>query len=722
MMNDTIRMKWEIISQVRTIWRASHAFLIAAIFVSPLSGCDGAWPQILSLTQGDGAAQAHLRMVAANNEPENWLLHGRTYSEQRFSPLDQVNTETVSELGLAWETDTGTVRGLEATPLVIDGVMYTTGSWSIVFALDARTGEMLWEYDPEVPRAWGRYACCDVVNRGVAFWGGKVFVGTIDGRLLALDAEKGERLWEVDTIDRTKPYTITGAPRVVKGKVIIGNGGAELGVRGYFSAYDAATGDMAWRFFTVPGDPSKPVESPELAMALETWKGGEWWKIGGGGTVWDSMAYDPELDLLYVGTGNGSPWSHHLRSPGGGDNLFLSSILAVRPDSGELVWYYQTTPGDTWDYTATQHIILADIDIDGEERKVLMQAPKNGFFYVLDRQTGELISAENYVNVTWASHIDLATGRPVENEGARWDSDTAVVFPSSLGGHNWHPMAYNPNEGLVYIPARDFGHAYGLEPDFSFRPGAWNTGTDLVHFADVPPEAITGYVLAWDPVAQKEVWRLEQSGGWHGGLLTTAGGLVFQGTNDGYLVAYSAKTGKQLWQTEVGTGIIAPPITYSIDGEQYVTVMAGWGGVYGVAFGRAAKAEHGGGPGRILTFKIGGENQIQIATDVRDRGAPQPMPSLPVSAEELERGRVLYQRNCSTCHGFGMVGGGVIPDLRYSSPQIHKMWNEIVLGGMLADNGMASFSDVLSEEEAQQIRAYVVKRTNEGEIPGSQQN
>jgi len=357
------------------------------------------------------------RIVAADSEPQNWLAHGRTYGEQRYSPLAQVNDGNVEKLGLAWSYATGTTRGLQASPIVVDGTMYTTGTWSVVWALDAKTGRELWKFDPEVPRAWGRYLCCDAVNRGVAVWKGAVYVGTIDGRLVSLDAKTGAKRWEVNTIDRSKPYSITGAPRVVKGKVLIGNGGGEYGVRGYFSAYDADTGKLAWRFYTVPGNPKDGFEHPELEQAVKTWNG-EWWVGGGGGTVWDSMAYDPELDTLYVGTGNGSPWARDIRSPGGGDNLYLSSILALNPDTGRLKWHYQVTPADNWDYTATQHIILADLSVGGKPRKVLMQAPKNGFFYVLDRVTGELLSADKYIPATWASHVDLKTGRPVETPEA----------------------------------------------------------------------------------------------------------------------------------------------------------------------------------------------------------------------------------------------------------------------------------------------------------------
>ena len=394
-------------------------------------------------------------LAGADAQVDDWLSYGRTYAETRFSPLDQIDEGNVGELGLAWSYATGSTRGLEATPLVHDGVMVATGSWSTVFALDARTGRELWRFDPQVDGAVGARACCDVVNRGVALYADRVYVGALDGRLIALDARTGARVWEVQTTDPELPYTITGAPRVVKGKVIIGNGGAELGVRGYVSAFDADTGKQVWRTYTVPAAPSEKQESNALEEALKTWTGDEWWKVGGGGTAWDSMAYDPELRLLYIGTGNGSPWVRQIRSPDGGDNLYLSSILALNPDNGELVWHYQTTPGDNWDFTATQHMILADLVIDGQPRKVIMQAPKNGFFYVLDRQTGKLISAENYVEVTWASHVDKATGRPVEVIGQDYKEGLALVKPTAFGGHNWHPMSFNPKTGLVYIPAQE---------------------------------------------------------------------------------------------------------------------------------------------------------------------------------------------------------------------------------------------------------------------------
>ena len=354
-------------------------------------------------------------IIANSAGTENWLSHGLDFAETRFSKLDQIDTGNVGQLGLSWSYGLNSRRGVEATPIVVGGVMYVTASWSVVHALDAKTGEAIWTYDPQVPRDYAYKGCCDVVNRGVALYAGKVFVGTYDGRLVAIDAATGVRVWEQDTIvDRAKSYTITGAPRVYNGNVMIGNGGAEYGVRGYITAYDADTGEQKWRWFSVPGDPSKPYEDISMQRAAETWDpAGKYWIAGGGGTMWDSMAFDPQLNLMYVGTGNGSPWNRHKRSPGGGDNLYLGSIVALNPDTGEYVWHYQQTPGDSWDYTSTQHIVLADLVIDGKLRKVLLHAPKNGFFYVIDRTNGRFLSAQNFVEVAWAKGYD-ANGRPIE--------------------------------------------------------------------------------------------------------------------------------------------------------------------------------------------------------------------------------------------------------------------------------------------------------------------
>ncbi len=658
------------------------------------------------------------RIVAASKEPGNWLAHGRNYSEERFSPLTQINDESVQDLGLAWYWDTGTKRGLEATPIVVDGVMFTTGSWSVVYALNAKSGELIWKYDPEVPRAWGVYACCDVVNRGVALWKGKVYVGTIDGRLISLDAGTGQPLWETRTIDPDRAYTITGAPRIVKDKVIIGNGGAEYGVRGYFTAYDADDGHQLWRFYTVPGDPAKPFESKAMEVAAKTWRGGKWWEIGGGGTAWDSMAYDPDLNLLYVGTGNGSPWNRYIRSPGGGDNLYLSSIVAVNPDNGSLVWYFQTTPGDSWDYTATQHMILADLDINGEARKVIMQAPKNGFFYVIDRVTGEFISAEAYAHINWASHVDQETGRPVENPEALYANQPKLIYPAPYGGHNWQPMTYSPDTGLVYIPVLDIPFMYGQDNAFQYNKQGWNIGVDtaLMSPPDTPAQELAlramvkGNLAAWDPVQQKEVWRVEHNGAWNGGLLSTAGNLIFQGRGDGKFSAYAANSGKLLWETPTESGIIAPPVTYSIDGEQYVSVMAGWGGAFPLASGLPPDQGIRTKKGRILTYKLGGN--ATLPPPEAQPAVPEP-PPITASADEVARGNKLFHENCAVCHGAGAVSTGVLPDLRHSSEATHKIWNAIVLDGAYTGKGMVSFKHSLNETDAAAIQAYVIKRAHD---------
>jgi PQQ-dependent dehydrogenase (methanol/ethanol family) len=647
------------------------------------------------------------------------MTHGRTYSEQRYSPLTQIQVDSVAKLGLAWSYDLNTERGIEATSLMVDGVLYTTSAWSIVHAIDARTGKKLWSFDPQVPKEKAKHTCCDVVNRGVAVWKGQVFFGALDGRLFALDAASGKVNWQVATFDPALSYTITGAPRIVKDKVLIGNGGAEFGVRGYISAYNVTDGSMAWRFYTVPGDPALGFENDSMEMAAETWNG-EWWKIGGGGgTVWDSMAYDPELDLLYFGVGNGTPWNQEIRSPGGGDNLFLSSIVAVRPDTGKYVWHYQTTPGESWDYTAAQHIILADLELDGTPRKVLMQAPKNGFFYVLDRKTGELLSANNYVNITWATHVDMETGRPVEVPEARYKNAPFMLYPSYLGGHNWHPMSYNPNTGLVYIPVLDIPAMYAQPETFTYNPGVSNVGTDSI-LAGLPDDQaerdavgalVQGRLVAWDPVKQQEAWRVEHKGSWNGGTLTTAGNLVFQGTADGKLVAYRADTGEKLWDYATQTGVVAPPISYEIDGEQYISVNVGWGGAFALVFGEYVQAESLPNVSRVLTFKLDGKASLP---DVSWKPSVVFNPPAQTANEStLHLGHETYQDICMGCHGLNAVSGLLIPDLRGSAYLWDENgWDEVVRGGILKDKGMASFSNNLSAKQSLAIRAYVIQQAH----------
>ncbi len=675
-----------------------------------LSGCD-----TRPKAEADaGIAQVdHARIIAAASD--DWLSHGRDYSEKRFSPLESITSDNVGDLGLAWYFDVPTQRGMEATPIVVDGRMYVTGSWSNVYALDAATGALLWRYDPEVPRSWAQYACCDVVNRGAAVWGDSVFVGTLDGHLVSLDAATGKVNWKVDTIDRQTPYTITGAPRVIKGNVIIGNGGADLGVRGYVSAYAADTGKMAWRFYTVPGNPEDGFENAVLEKAAATWTG-SWWEHGGGGTVWDSMAYDPELDLMYIGVGNGSPWNQRLRSPEGGDNLFLSSIVALRPDTGEYVWHYQTTPGDTWDFTATQHMVLADLEIGGESRKVLMQAPKNGFFYVLDRTDGSLISAEPYVAVTWAERIDKTSGRPVEAAGARYAEAPFLIIPSGLGGHNWHPMSFNPETGLVYLPAQDLPALALEDAGFEFAEGYWNTGLDFrtLETPDDPAVAaevaamIRGQLVAWDPVAQREVWRYQHLGPWNGGTLATAGNLVFQGSLIGEFAAFDATSGERLWAFPAQTGIAAAPSTYAVNGEQHVAVAAGWGTIFAMLGGEAVASMGIENKSRILAFKQGGTASLPEPEPREPVPIPKP-PEQTASAEAIEHGKKLYYQRCSVCHGIDVASGGITPDLRHSGAEVHDAWDAIVLGGARRDLGMPAFATIFDGDDSRAVQAFVIE-------------
>ncbi len=690
----------------RKICRRRNLFCLFACGL--LAACDTSPPPITMVD--------NLRLVQPNKEPGNWMTHGRTYSEQRYSPLNQISDQNVAELGLAWYTELSTDRGIEATPIVVDGVMFVTGGWSIVHAIDARNGRIIWTFDPQVPGAWAAKACCDVVNRGVAVWQGKVFVGTLDGRLIALDARTGERIWEAQTTDRDLPYTITGAPRVINGKVIIGNGGADYGVRGYVTAYESTTGRQAWRFYTVPGDPGKPFESDALAMAAETWTG-EWWKSGGGGTVWNAMAYDATLKLLYIGVGNGTPWSQRQRSPEGGDNLFLSSIVALKADSGEYVWHYQTTPGESWNYSAVESIILTTLEIDGERRQVLIQAPKNGFFYVLDRATGELLSAEPYAAVNWASHIDIETGRPVEYPFARYGAEGRVIVPGASGGHSWYPMSFSPKTGLAYVPAHDVPYTYRLNERYQFTPGFQNTGIEegIADFSalapnDEKPSVRFGvYLIAWDPVQQKAAWRVSQQT-LGGGVLSTAGNLVFQGMGSGRFNAYAADTGTELWSFDVGTSIMPGPVSYMIDDEQYVTVMAGRGGGSGLIGGPMGRPWGGvRNVNRVLTFRLGGETPLPPPGIIERVLDPPPVTA---DAQTVAEGKALYNQYCYVCHGLGLEGGGVLPDLRYSDRAVHEAWIDIVIEGALEDKGMRSFAAAFEPEDALAIQAYVVERAN----------
>jgi quinohemoprotein ethanol dehydrogenase len=566
----------------------------------------------------------------AGKTGDEWLAYGVTPGETRYSPLKQIDATNVSRLGLAWYYDVGPGGGSqEATPLMHNGTLYSITNWSIVFAVDARTGKEKWRWDPEVNRqAVQPKICCGVVNRGIAIYQGKIIAPVIDGRLQALDAETGKPVWEARVAFPQDNYTITMAPRIAKGKVIVGVSGAEYPVRGFFAAYDANTGQLAWRFYTIPGDPTKPFENPALKKAAETWSG-EWWKLGGGGTVWDGVAYDPESNLIYVGTGNGGPWPEELRHSKGKDNLYVCSILAVNVDTGDLKWYYQMVPGDSWDFDSVQQLMLADITINGRQRKVLMQANKNGFYYVLDRITGAFISAQPFAQVTWAKGIDQETGRPIINPEAHYDqnNETVSISPGPGGAHNWSPMSYNPSTGLIYIPITPTSSfAYTEAKNFTYTPGRQNMGINftfpgapgpgargaapdaaaagtapppppdppagppppppnaktLPAIGPAPVEGQRGALVAWDPVTQKERWRTDGGGGFGGGTVTTAGNLVIQVIPDGRLMAYSADKGAKLLEIQTGLrGGMGPPITYTLDGKQYVALMGGTGSLGG---------------------------------------------------------------------------------------------------------------------------------------------
>jgi quinohemoprotein ethanol dehydrogenase len=701
--------------------RISHPFALpmaAALFLC-IAGCGSQQTPAAGIAGNvDGA-----RIVAAENNAE-WLSYGRTYSEQRYSPLTQVNRDNVNTLGLAWfhEFDIEADRGMEATPLIVDGVLYVTTSWSRVYALDAKTGARKWSYDPKVDGQKARDACCDVVNRGVAIWNGKVFVGALDGRLIALDAGTGKEVWSTQTTDTAWPYTITGAPRVVKGRVLIGNAGAELGVRGYVSAYDADSGTLAWRFYTTPNAEGKPDGAASdrilAELAADTWFGSGWKQTGGGGTVWDAITYDPTTDLVYVGTGNGSPWSHKARSDGKGDNLFLSSILALKPDTGEYVWHYQTTPADSWDYTATQHIMTADLTINGEKRHVVMQAPKNGFFYVLDAATGKLISAEKYAGVNWAEKIDMATGRPVDNPGTRYLSgglSRLAVGPN--GGHTWQPMAFNPQAGLVFIPAHRDGFTYKHDPSWQFVRGRWNLALEGAFGPLGPPDTTPeaklsakgeaartklpsggGYLIAWDPVKQQPRWITAEDNSWTGGVLATASSLVFAGS-DKTFNAYDAATGRKIWTDRTAAVVMAAPATYEIDGDQYIAVTVGYGGSNAMIGGRFPRR-----PGRVYVYKLGGAVKApEFAPHVPL--PPLDLASVTASAGNSANGARLMEAWCLSCH----IGGIFTPDLA-RSPRLYNAQDfaGVVTGGALKQRGMASFAQWLNEKDVEDIRAFLL--------------
>ncbi|WP_409333795.1 PQQ-dependent dehydrogenase, methanol/ethanol family [Burkholderia sp. Bp8963] len=682
---------------------AASAALALAILSSPTMAATSAAPRPQRATVAN-VDEASARANEADTR--EWPLHGLDFAGTRYSKLDQINTSNVADLGLAWSYELDSTRGVEATPLVVDGVMYTTAPWSVVHAVDARTGKALWTYDPKVPRRYGVRGCCDVVNRGVALYRGKVFVGAFDGRLIALDAKTGKALWSQDTIKGQRgTYTITGAPIVVKGKVIIGNGGGEYGGRGFVTAYDVDSGKRVWRWYAVPGDPSKPFEDASMKMAARTWDP----KMGSanGGNVWNAMSYDPDLNLLYLGVGNGSPWSARMRDPKLGNNLFLDSIVALNPDTGKYVWHYQETPGENSDYDATASLVLADLNIEGKLRKVIMQAPKNGFFFVVDRTNGKFISAKNYVDVNWATGYDVQ-GHPIKTPMAQPSTAPLEVVPSPFGARNWQEMAYSPKTGLVYMPVQNvpatLSDNLNWERDSKnnnepMSGTGWNTGEQIN--AAQPKGSAWGRFIAWDPVKQKEAWRQDYASPWNGGAVVTAGNLVFHGTADARLVAYDATTGKKKWEAPVGTGVVAPPVTYSIDGKQYVSIAVGWGGVYGLMLRGSDKRS----PGRIYTFALGAKTAMPetvpyAMTDL--------LSGVKYKEADVKPGMQLYVNNCVFCHGVpGVDKGGAIPNLAYVGSGMIESLDKIVFNGPFVERGMPDFTGKLTKDDVTRIQAFI---------------
>lgn len=678
-----------------------------------MTACDRSRSEHQEGSQPSAVNVADASRLADNSDGRDWPAFGRTYGEQHYSPLDQINEKTVSGLALAWSLDVdpgNTVTG----PVAIDGVIYFASGYSIVHAVDAVTGKLLWKYDPEAAQVSGQKLRQGWGSRGVAYWNGKVYTGTQDGRLIALNAKTGKPVWEARTFAANDPNRfISGPPRAFNGKIIIGHGGADSGdVRGYVTTYDAETGRQLWRFYTVPGNPADGFEDDAMAMAAKTWSG-EWWKYGGGGTVWNAMTYDPETDTVFIGTGNGAPWNHRIRSRGKGDNLFLCSVVALDGKTGKYKWHYQVNPGETWDYNAAMDMQLADLNLDGKARKVLITAPKNGFFYVIDRTNGKLISAEKFAKVTWASRIDIASGRPIENPDARFaNGKTFTLWPGMFGAHSWQPMAYNPNAKLVYIPVIEMGANYsdaGIDEKHWQRPAGNVMGWGVNPSTDIKdPDGInhSSSLTAWDPIRQRVAWKIPTYGPLSGGVMTSGGNLVFQGEVDGSFKAYSAKDGKLIWQFKADAPILAPPITFSVKGIQYVTVLTGMGTsatILGPFFPK--RFDYRTQVRRVLTFALNGKASLPkaVASDESWPGDP----SFRVDAASAGRGAVEVGTRCIACHGFDAISGGGAPDLRRSGTlQSADAFAQIVREGALVPAGMPAWPE-LTDQQLADIRQYL---------------
>lgn len=672
-----------------------------------IAGCSG--------KQAGGGMSQVPSQLQDRSDGDDWPAFGRTYNEQHFSPLTDVNEGNIGDLNLAWSHDLPP-GNVASGPLEVDGTLYIVTGVNIVRAFDVETGKALWEYDANAAAEAGKSLRVGWGTKGLAWWDGKIFTGTHDGRLIALDAASGKPVWTVQTFDKGDPNRfISGPPRVFNGKIIIGHGGADSGaVRGYVTAYDAATGKQLWRFWTVPGDPSKELENDAMKMAAPTWSG-EWWKYGGGGTVWNSITYDAEQNSILLGVGNGAPWNHRVRSQGKGDNLFLCSIVALDADTGAYKWHYQINPGESWDYNASMDMELADLIIDGKPRKVVMTAPKNGFFYVIDRTNGKLISAKPFAKVTWASGIDIKTGRPIENPDVRYPSGkTFELWPSPFGAHNWMPMSFSPRTGLVYLPTTEIGATFS-DKTIDVKNWKWND-RNLVDPAAMlgivtkaspeGPRSGTGRLQAWDPVRQKPVWQIPTSGPQSGGTLATAGNLVFHGQANGTFSAYSADKGKLLWSFAAQAPVMGVPISYKVKNVQYVTVVAGMGaGATGLGMFMDKPADYRSQQRRVLTFRIGGKAALPAAQQTT-LVVPKDW-DFAYNPALAAKGEATYGAACVFCHGMGAISGGGAPDLRVSPVvQSGPAFASVVKEGGLVPAGMPQFGE-LTDQELMGIRQYL---------------
>jgi quinohemoprotein ethanol dehydrogenase len=707
--------------------------LLSAFALFASTGCLGAEPGQTKAARAEGTAHVDsTRLAQVDRDLDQWLTPGRDANGTYHSPLDSINDQNVARLGFAWDYKLGTNRGLQGTPVVVDGVMYASGNWGRVYAVDAVSGREMWTYDPGVEGQYGRYACCDVVNRGLAVWKGRVYVASLDGYLHAIDAGNGKRIWRVDTLPERGTfafhYFVTGAPVLAGDAIVIGNGGSDFsGARGSISAYDLQSGAFKWRFYTVPRDPHRgPQDQPHLEAAAKTWPTGYDWSTGGGGTAWDGLAYDPDLRLVYLGTGNASPYHGENDPAGRVDELFVASIIAVHADTGRMAWYYQEIPGEGWDYDTTNKLTLAELTVDGRRRKVVMQASKNGYFYVLDRATGEFLSGKPFAYVNWTKGLDPKTHRPVKEPAADWARAPALIFPAAVGAHGWQPMSFDPKTGLVYIPVIDAAMVYvdtskrraGLiEGNFDlafFFPEDYDPAELKSLYGPLPslaelsrggePPKSRGLIRAFDPVSGRTVWEQQTHSLWDGGILSTAGNLVVRGDSAGFLGFYAADSGKLLKQIEVGTSIMAAPMTYRVDGVQYISVMAGYGGgLLFLPFPPDSAAYKYGNEGRIVTFRLDGGVTPKPPPVIGRPG--EHLPAREGTSATIGKGELFYNRYCSRCHAFGR---GLLPDLRRLSPVTHELFYQIVLNGIYQGKGMGRWDDVLTHSDAEAIHAYLV--------------